>query len=178
MTESRWPLALITVFGLGRWRPAPGTWASLLPVVIVLLLQWMLTQRVNAATLHGAMNATLIALALGGTLICLKFGHVAEAQSRMKDPPNAVADEVAGQSIALLALPWRFSVEHDAHTWKWNLSIAIVAFVAFRAMDILKPPPARQLQRLPGGLGIVADDLIAGVYAFVLSQIAGRYLLP
>jgi len=86
-----------------------------------------------------------------------------------------VIDEVAGQSLALLALPWRSQIEPGA--WSWNLLLVAVAFIAFRLMDIIKLPPARDMQTLGGGLGIVIDDLIAGIYALVITQAVVRLIL-
>jgi len=76
-----------------------------------------------------------------------------------KDPKQFVLDEAVGQMIACLgALPmWQAS---------WNLWINIAAaFVLFRLLDIIKPPPIRQAERLPGGWGIMADDLVAAIIA-------------
>ena len=75
-----------------------------------------------------------------------------------KDPQIIVIDEVAGQMIALIAVPL---------AWKTFLA----GFILFRAFDITKPPPVRQLEKLPEGVGIVADDLAAGVYALVCVQL-------
>lgn len=77
---------------------------------------------------------------------------IAERESGRHDPGFIVIDEVAGQWTALLFSPlnWRY---------------ALLAFVLFRAIDIIKPFPARQLERLPGGWGIVFDDVAAGLYA-------------
>jgi phosphatidylglycerophosphatase A len=75
--------------------------------------------------------------------------------SGIKDPQFVVVDEVAGQLIALIAVPL---------TWKSFLA----AFIFFRAFDILKPPPVRQLEALPGGAGIMLDDVAAGLYALAV----------
>jgi len=75
-----------------------------------------------------------------------------------KDPSHVVIDEVAGQLVTLIACPI---------LWKPLLA----GFILFRVFDILKPPPVRQLERLPEGTGIVVDDLGAGVYALLVLQI-------
>jgi len=169
-------LALLTAMGLGYLRPAPGTWGSLPPVGLVLLVICLLDSR----SPHGAnliiINGALIVLGGIFSFACLRFGGSAEVRFGGKDPSNVVADEVAGQSVALLLLPWRSLDQPDA--WKWNLALTATAFLAFRAMDIIKPPPARQMERLPAGAGILVDDLIAGVYALILTQIAARLILP
>jgi phosphatidylglycerophosphatase A len=79
--------------------------------------------------------------------------RVAQAAA-VKDPQFVVIDEVAGQLIALIAVPL---------AWKTFLA----GFILFRVFDILKPPPVRQLERLPGGTGIVLDDVAAGIFAFL-----------
>jgi phosphatidylglycerophosphatase A len=87
-------------------------------------------------------------------------GIVAEHVGR-KDPSLVVVDEVAGMWTTLLWVPF---------TPAW----AAVAFIAFRAMDVFKPYPARQLEALRGGWGIMADDLMAGIYANLLVQVLLR----
>jgi phosphatidylglycerophosphatase A len=106
---------------------------------------------------------------------CLEFGAWAEKRFGKKDCRQVVADEVAGQSFAMLFLPWReINVSHD---WVWNTALALVAFFSFRAMDIIKPPPARIAEQLKGGEGILVDDLIAGFYALCITQAIGRFAL-
>jgi phosphatidylglycerophosphatase A len=80
---------------------------------------------------------------------------------RIKDPGKVVIDEVAGQLIALLPIPGR--------VWRLaDFTTVIAAFILFRFFDIVKPYPARKMESLHGGLGIMADDLIAGVYAAII----------
>jgi len=83
---------------------------------------------------------------------------------QVKDPPSVVIDEVAGQWITMLFVPvsWR---------------TLLVGFILFRAFDILKPPPVRQLERLPEGTGIVMDDIAAGLYAQLVMQLVLRFRL-
>jgi phosphatidylglycerophosphatase A len=80
------------------------------------------------------------------------------------DPGPVVIDEVMGQCVTLVAAPFSWPV-------------ALAGFVLFRAFDIVKPPPARQLERAHGGWGIMLDDLAAGVYAAAAVQ-AAVWLLP
>ena len=75
----------------------------------------------------------------------------------MKDPGKVVVDEVAGQMIAMLPL--------SLYTGSSPRTGIIVSFILFRLFDIFKPYPARRFERLRGGLGIMADDLVAGIYA-------------
>jgi phosphatidylglycerophosphatase A len=111
-------------------------------------------------------NTAMAAVAVVFSLACVTMGDHAEARFLRKDPSNVVADETAGQAIALLALP-----ASGVLTAPRALLTLLAAFLAFRLMDILKPPPARGIQRVPGGWGILLDDLVAGVYALVIVQV-------
>lgn len=150
----------VTACGLGYLRPASGTWGSLPPVVVVL-----------AMLVYGAppWSVTLVmaVFAVKSSLLCLYYGVAAEGAFGKKDPGRVVIDEVAGQSVALLWLPWG-RLGGDAvfrELTRDQLIVAVAAFFLFRAFDIWKPPPARALQRLHGGAGILVDDLLAGLYA-------------
>ena len=151
-----------TGMGLGWMRPAPGTWGSLPPVALALVL-------VLAGTdaRHVDMSVALVGLAFG--LGCLAWGSSVEALTGKKDPGAVVSDEIAGQSLALLWLPWD---RDQGHT----IATCAIAFFAFRFFDIVKPPPARGWQRLEGGFGILIDDLVAGLYALIATQILVRVL--
>ena len=158
---------LLAVFGLGHLRPAPGTWGSVPAVLAAFGLA--------ALGWPGWMTDTSIALiGLAFAVACVRFGHHAEAMYGRKDPPDVVADEMAGQSIPLLFLPWHAPGE----SWMfWNATLALVAFASFRVFDISKPWPIRRLERFPGGWGILIDDLLAGVYAAVVTQVVVRVVL-
>ena len=95
--------------------------------------------------------ATLVVVVLVGTWASYRV----EAVLERKDPGVIVIDEVAGMIVAVLLLPRTFGV-------------LLCAFLLFRLFDIWKPFPAREAQALRGGIGVVVDDLIAGVYALVL----------
>ena len=154
--------ALVTVFGLGRLKPAPGTWGSTPPPVVALVMLW-------SGAAAWMVNAALALLGAAFAIACVRFGAWAEKRFGEKDPGQVVADETAGQCVALLFLPWR--APGDGNAWTWNLALAAGAFVAFRVFDILKPPPIRRLQHVAGGWGILLDDLLAGVYALVVVQL-------
>jgi phosphatidylglycerophosphatase A len=98
-------------------------------------------------------------------------GDRAEVCFFKKDPSQVVADETAGQCLPLMFLPASAfaTVGQAAFTIAW-------AFICFRLLDIVKPWPARGLQRVPGGWGILIDDLFAGVYALGIMQVLTRVL--
>ena len=167
---------MLTACGLGHLRPASGTWGSTPPPAIALLLVWGLgvdgLTRSDIVLLH----VTLVAVGTTFAAACLRWGSWVEKLYGRKDPGQVVADEVAGQTVALLALPWRPMVDRDAFVW--NVAMAATAFFAFRFFDILKPPPVRNLERLRGGAGILFDDVAAGVYALIATQLFVRLALP
>jgi phosphatidylglycerophosphatase A len=176
MIADRLALAMLTGLGIGRLRPAPGSIGSLSPVLIVLILVWLLGPDASAWPYDWSVNLTLAALALIFGSTCVYGGRVGERRYGCKDPPDVVADEIAGQSIALLALPWRYEPQNSALIW--NLTLAATSYVAFRAFDIFKLPPCNRLQRLTGGWGILADDLVAGLYALIVAQLMARLIGP
>ena len=140
-------LASVVATGLGSgYSPvAPGTAGS----AVGLLLFWPLRGL--------AWPWQLAAVAILSVVGALAAGRVA-GKLGLEDPGLVVVDEVAGQWLTLVALPF-------------TPVTALVGFLAFRAMDIMKPWPARDLERLHGGWGIMADDLAAGVYAHLLLRV-------
>ena len=141
-----WATLLATCCGIGRLRPGPGTWASAATVVI-----WAVAAPLLAPSLR---TPVAVALAVLVTLIGIPAATRVARASAAKDPQSVVIDEVAGQIMALIAVPL---------AWKTLLA----GFILFRIFDIIKPPPVRQLERLPEGTGIVLDDVAAGILAFV-----------
>lgn len=139
-----WATIVATFFGIGRLRPGPGSWASAVTVLL-----WAALAYVLATSLRTPLA---IALALVVTLIGIPAATRVARGSEIKDPQFVVIDEVAGQLVALIAVPL---------TWKSFLA----GFILFRAFDIVKPPPVRQLEALPEGSGIVLDDVAAGLCA-------------
>lgn len=156
----------VTVFGSGYLRPAPGTWGSAVACVCYAGVWWLLAYL-------GAPRWVLEVLVLWGILKCSilsgLFGEWAIAKFGRKDPSHFVLDEFAGQWVALLLLPPIAAAGFWAFCW-----VVGGQFVLFRLMDIIKPPPARQLERLPAGWGILCDDLMAGVYALLIGQYLWR----
>lgn len=164
-------VAVATVFGLGFLRPAPGTWGSLPPP---LLLAGMWAGGAGPRSMNIAMVAAIIIFSASTVLL----GPWAETRFGKKDPRQVVADETAGQAVALLAAPWAWIGEFGAAGSVMRFgAYAGAAFVLFRLFDITKPPPAGGLQRLPHGWGILVDDLLAGFYALVILQLVWRFLI-
>lgn len=144
-SRTRWAWVVSTFFGAGRLRPGPGTWGSAAAAAI-----WYFAGR--AAHLNGwILPGVTLAAALVVTLIGIPAASIVERESGREDPGFVVIDEVAGQWVVLAAA-------------RLDLGHALVGFALFRIFDIVKPPPARQLERLHGGTGIMLDDLAAGIY--------------
>jgi phosphatidylglycerophosphatase A len=161
-------LNLVTVFGLGHMRPFPGTWGSL---PTVLFAGMLIALGLGPAAHPILYNLLLAAVLIVFTLSCAILGDLAEAKFLKKDPSQVVADETAGQAIPLMFLP-ALSVITPGRA----ILTLLAAFLAFRLMDIVKPWPARQIQSVSGGWGVVLDDLMAGVYALMIVQVLTRAL--
>lgn len=143
---------IATWFYCGYFPVAPGTVGSLAAVAIA----WALSRYENVPPIAFAVLALL--LAAPGIWAA---GVTAKAEG-CEDPGIVVVDEVIGEWLTI------------AGATHLNLRAWLLAFALFRIFDIWKPPPVRQLERLHGGLGIVADDAMAGVYGAVIMIIAGR----
>ncbi len=154
-------LPLLTVFGLGRLRPAPGTWGSMPPVVLAAVLI-----AAGIAPGSGWFEAALLAVMLVFSGACIAQGDLAEAVFGKKDHGSIVADETAGQCVTLLFLS--LLPEAALATPLATANTLLLSFLAFRAMDIVKPWPADRTQKLAAGWGVLIDDLFAGFYAFLI----------
>ena len=142
---------LATGFYIGKIPLAPGTFGSLIGLPLCFLLAEI--------QLSAAIIAVLLIIALA-----IWISNVAERTLERKDPGCIVIDEIAGMVVTLIGLPF-------------NLTTATIGFILFRILDILKPFPIRILEkRLPGGLGIVADDVVAGIFANVLIRVLAVFL--
>src|SRR4051812_14964860 len=144
--SSRIVIACATLGPLGRKLPAPGTWGSLAG----LLYFAVFFQRAS-------IGANLVATAIG-SYVAVAFCGEAEVRLRKKDPGEVVLDEFV--AIPLCFLGWR-SIVGLAPTW----AVLLAGFALFRLFDILKPFGISRLQSLPGGWGVVADDLAAALAA-------------
>jgi phosphatidylglycerophosphatase A len=155
---SLWATPVATFFGVGRLRPGPGTWASATTVV----LWWLLARSIAPVWRPGAA----VLLAGIAILVGIPAATRAARESGLEDPQFVVIDEVAGQLITLIAAPI---------AWQSLL----LGLILFRGFDIVKPPPLRRLERLPEGLGIVIDDVGAGLYSLAVMLLVLHFgLLP
>jgi phosphatidylglycerophosphatase A len=142
-----------TGLGVGYSPLAPGTMGALL----ILIVFWICPEM---------SSLQLLLVIIGLTVIGIYTATVTEremqskvGQDRGRDPGIIVIDEIIGMLIALFALPK-------------TSRFMIIAFILFRIFDIMKPYPARRMEKLPAGWGIVMDDIIAGIYANLAIQIS------
>lgn len=145
--KQRLAFVLATGFGSGYSPVAPGTAGS----AVGLLFVWAM----SLLDLTGQVAFTLVV-----TVLSVIAADIVAKSVGLKDPGLIVADEIAGMMVTMVAIPL-------------TAKSLLLGFILFRVMDVVKPPPARQFERFKGGVGIVADDLMAGVYA----QLALRGLL-
>jgi phosphatidylglycerophosphatase A len=142
-------------------------------VALALLLSWLGFRSIAAVTqffpgknfwtsgLPPGYGQVLVAVIV--TIVGVIVADRAAKYAQIKDPQWVVIDEVSGQLITYYLFFWITPLN-----WKsW-----LLGFILFRLFDIWKPFPARQLERLPGGWGIMADDWMAGIYAAIVLQVA------
>jgi phosphatidylglycerophosphatase A len=153
-----WATLTATFFGAGLLRPAPGSWGS----AATILVWWLLTRWLAP----GMQPPAAVALAVLAVAVGIPAATQVARATGLSDPQFVVIDEVAGQLITLIFIPV---------SWKSLL----LGFILFRAFDIVKPPPVRNLEHLPEGTGIVIDDVAAGLYALAVMHILLHFgLLP
>ena len=164
----------VTTFGVGYLPLAPGTWGSLVGVGIYILFSvfetnlafGLIKDGANDFPVNAGFRAFNAVTFLAFCLLGVWASNRATILFQKKDPQEAVVDEVMGQLLTFLFIPFTFS---------WQLILA--GFVLFRLFVIWKPYPIDSLQNLPAGIGVCADDLLAGVYAGTcLSVIYAIYL--
>lgn len=148
---NRLAVVLSTFFGCGYFPKAPGTIGSLAGIAIAALLSWAGLGRIVLL----ALLVLLLAPAIWSATVTARLLN-------RKDPCQVVIDEVLGQWVTLFG----------AAIWNWKTYLA--AFLLFRLFDIWKPQPVRAAEFLPEGLGIVADDLIAGAYGALILYVGTR----
>ena len=152
--SSRLAVMISSVFYIGFIPGAPGTYGSLAAAAALFFIgqygDW-----ISPATLLAGVGVI--------TLIGIPASAGASKRAGDEDPSFVVIDEVAGQMLTFFCVP--FSVMN-----------IILGFAAFRAFDISKPWPIRKLEPLPHGIGIMADDLLAGVYACAALHIINKLL--
>ncbi|MBI3602525.1 MAG: phosphatidylglycerophosphatase A [Candidatus Omnitrophica bacterium] len=144
------PLATIlaTFFGVGFFPLAPGSAATGAGIVLAFALQ-------GSLVFYAAVTAALLVLGI-------PMATCVEEALHQKDPGIVVIDEVVGVLIALWGLPLSWPV-------------VIIGFFLFRAFDMFKIYPINRLEALPGGLGIMLDDVMAGLYTNIILQVVLRY---
>lgn len=147
-TQSAWLFA--TFFGAGYFPKGPGTAGSLAAILIAIPLIYL------GLPAWGFAALSLIFLYPG-----IRVADIVAREAERKDPQIIVIDEVLGQWLTL------------AGATELNWRSVLIGFVLFRFFDILKPPPVRQIERVPGGAGIVLDDMMAGVYGALVLYAAG-----
>lgn len=144
--------AVVTALGAGYSPFAPGTAGAIVGVLVILLLH-------QIPGLHDPQVFFFTLLAL--TIFCCVLGAYSTDKLEPlwgKDPSRVVIDEVIGVWIGMFGLPV---------TWQWLLA----AFVLFRFFDIAKPLGIRKLEAIPGGWGVMLDDVLAGVYTLIVLQL-------
>ena len=150
--KTPWAWLIGTFFGAGLLKPGPGTYGSISAV----LLWYAAAHILHPSPISLAVGTAIAAVA--ATLIGIPAATIVARESGREDPGHVVIDEVAGQLIALIAIP---------ADWQH----AAISLILFRVFDIFKPPPIRQLERLPGGTGIMLDDVAAGFFALAVAQL-------
>ena len=144
----------ISTCGVGYLPLMPGTYGSLVAVGIFLGL----TQIAKGNTLIALVVVAIVVSTFAGIWAASRTEELAGR----KDPGKVVVDEVAGQFISL------FPLTLFGH---WSIVAVIISFILFRFFDIVKPYPARRLEALRGGFGIMCDDLVAGAYGAAITAI-------
>lgn len=160
MTDDKFPLLpklIATSLGVGFLPLAPGTWGAILAIILWLPLY-----------IWASAPVALIVTSLAVVVLTIAGTWASSVSERYwgKDPTIACVDETVGQWISLLPVlpscPW----------WEILLSLAL-----FRFFDIAKPLGIRSMERLPRGYGMMADDILSGIYALVILVIINQFVL-
>ena len=200
--KPRLALAIATALGVGYIPKAPGTFGSLVGIAVAILTHPVsLIVTIGILFFHSGLGIdvpmfwghsapvlllvpSLVALVIVG-LIGVWSSSRAATYAGAKDPQHVVIDEVSGMQLTLilaivpLGLPTHLLPADDASVFALysalsllNWKYLLLGFILFRVFDIWKPWPVRQLEKLPGGWGIMADDWMAGIYAAILLRVA------
>jgi phosphatidylglycerophosphatase A len=180
-----------TGLGSGRLRPAPGTWGSLAALGAWCLLSvllatpfstWVLGHRAHpslASYIYG-VEVLFLLVPLAMTWLALRASSLVLRETRAKDPGGLVAGQWAGMWITLWPMRWEIAQNLPRLVapgwWRW-LPALLVPFLVFRLLDSWKPWPVRQVQALPGGDGIVADHVVAGLYGIPIVMLGAPMVL-
>lgn len=141
----------VSVLGLGHLPYAPGTWGTL-----GAFLFWQFYLR-NVGIVEYLVVLVLL------SILGIYFSGLAERIYKVKDSQHIVVDEFCGYLVSMILVPT-------------GIFWGIAGFILFRLFDIFKPNPIRQLEKLPLGLGVMADDLMAGVYVAVILNVASYFV--
>ena len=148
------PWLIATWFGCGFSPKAPGTVGA----IAAILIAWPLTRA-------GFGHYSFLILSLAALYPAIAAAGIVARESGRKDPQIVVVDEVLGQWLTLAGAP------------RLNPRSLFLGLLLFRIFDILKPPPVRLIEQIPGGAGIVLDDMMAGVYAALVLFVLGWFNL-
>jgi phosphatidylglycerophosphatase A len=198
--KPRFAYAIATVLGTGYLKPGPGTWGSLVGILVAVIshpFTWFLLLGKGIEVAAG--KTALLLTGFGGSLILLvpsvavwlilallgvRTSRAVSQHAGTEDPQYVVIDEVSGVHLALIlglapVTPMVLLRPEDAAMFALysgmsilNWKFLLAGFLLFRLFDILKPFPCRRLEKLPGGWGIMADDWMAGVYAAICLRLA------
>ena len=154
--KKSWKFWLVTGLGSGMLRPAPGTWGSVVGLILAYVMVHLGTDPIE-----------LSFWCLGLSIIGAKAIDFVHMETGIKDAPEVVVDEVVGQWIALLPV---------VALAQGNMLAWLAAFVLFRAFDIMKPWPINVIDRsTTNGAGVILDDVVAGLVTAVLLYAALVY---
>ena len=198
--KPRFAYAIATVLGTGYLKPGPGTWGSLVGILVAVIshpFTWFLLLGKGIEVAAG--KTALLLTGFGGSLILLVpsvavwlilallgvcTSRAVSQHAGTEDPQYVVIDEVSGVHLALIlglapVTPMVLLRPEDAAVFALYSGMSILnwkfllgGFLLFRLFDIAKPFPCRRLEKLPGGWGIMADDWMAGVYAAICLRLA------
>jgi len=151
---------IATWFGSGLLPKAPGTWGSLAAIPFAYLFS---IYTCPYAQLFGITVLFFIGIWASDKI---------EESAQIKDPGFIVVDEVVGQWMALLPLPFLYTIIDNNSFYLYSVPIAVAGFLVFRLFDIWKPWPVNYADKnIPGGYGIMFDDVIAGMYALIVTSV-------